>query len=124
MCMCRGGGRGCPTWDANRAIGYLIDGLARAVKDATKHVLGHRGRKNVAGEFDGGALVVDARSALEHLHDSLGALYLQDLASSRGPVRKLKVHDLGELGRTNILCAARNPLATTLHPLTATDTAN
>jgi hypothetical protein len=83
--------------------GALVDGLARSVEDAAKHVIGNRRGEDVAGELDGGAERVNARRALEHLHDGLRALHLQHLARTGRAVGERQVDDLSELGRAHVL---------------------
>jgi hypothetical protein len=59
-----------------------------------------------AGRGEGGAhrelasslACVDVLRSLEHLHDSLGALDLQDLALADPAVRERELDDLSELG--------------------------
>lgn len=83
--------------------GALVDGLAGAVEDAAKHVIGDRRGENVARELDGRTESVDARRALEDLHDGLRALHLKHLARARRAVGKGQVDNLRELGRADIL---------------------
>mmetsp|Transcript_9018 Transcript_9018/g.30566 ORF Transcript_9018/g.30566 Transcript_9018/m.30566 type:complete len:578 (+) Transcript_9018:341-2074(+) len=74
----------------------LVDGLAGAVEGAAEHVLGHGRLEHLPGEGHGGALVVDAGGALEHLHDGLVARHLEALARALGAVGEGELDDLSE----------------------------
>ena len=72
----------------------LVDGLARPVEHAAEHVLADGNAHDVARELAVRVLGVDARRALEDLHDGLAAADLQHLPAPGAPVAQCQVNDL------------------------------
>ena len=53
-----------------------------------------RQRAHFACEFQGGALAVNAGGALKNLHHRLGAIHLQDLATTGGAISQSEIDNL------------------------------
>jgi hypothetical protein len=87
-----------PTVDVQVVLGKhlwpVVDRVARAVEDATQHVLCDRKFHGATREFNVGGLDVYAGCALEDLHDGLLPLNLKDLTAAPRSIRKGQSDDL------------------------------
>lgn len=72
----------------------LINWLARAIENSTKHFDTHGHSKDISSELASGALVVDACCTFENLDNSLLSFDLKDLTLPDGTISKPYIDNL------------------------------